>query len=113
MSEELELASQNKQVMLRFWKEMNRGNLDIIDELCHSGISSRSYGLSRKKTDNRVEYRLEWEEMYSAFPEYNFEIFKIICQKNDVFIHGMQRGIQVNSFHGIPATNKLFEIAAI
>ncbi|MHA2249968.1 MAG: ester cyclase [Candidatus Kariarchaeaceae archaeon] len=113
MSEDLELASQNKHVMLRFWKEMNLGNLDIIEELCHPGISSRSYGLSRKKTDNRAQYRAEWEEMYSAFPDYNLEIFKIICQKNDVFIHGMQRGTQINYFHGIPATNNLFEIAAM
>ncbi|MHA2033258.1 MAG: hypothetical protein ACW99Q_28135, partial [Candidatus Kariarchaeaceae archaeon] len=54
-------------------------------------------------------YRKELIELFIAFPDYRLEIYKLISEKNEVWLYGLQYGRQDKPFLAFQLVGKLLK----
>ena len=105
------MTEENKALVRRFYEELNKGNMDIIDELFatnptyHGPIPSGESGSARTKRGLS-----EWR---SAFPGIEFVIEDQIAEGDKVVSRVSYTGTHKGEFMGLPATGNHFATSAV
>lgn len=105
------MSDANKATLTRLIEEMDKGNLDIIDELftpdyiCH--LQGGSVTLDRKA------HRRALEAFYEAFPDYHHRIEDLIAERDKVVLRVTDLGTHDRNYQGIPPTGRHISISAM
>jgi steroid delta-isomerase-like uncharacterized protein len=103
------LEEQNKEIVKRFFKEWNKGNIDIADELYAPGYSW--YYSSTTANPMPREERIEFFKMFvKAFPDANWTIQGLFPVDDRVIAWLTVRGTHKGEFRGILATGNKIEV---
>ena len=106
------IEKQNKAVVLKWFEELEKGNLDAAFDLCAPDYrlhfpSSTSNPWTREQ--NQDFARL----MYKAFPDIVHEIKDLWVVGNIVIVRAIDIATHTGEFQGIPATGNRIEISWI
>ena len=105
-------SKENETLVSRYVDEvLNRGNLDLLDEIC-----ARDYKRYLSPASSPLsldEQRQRLASIRIAFPTLSAEVEEIICDNGIVAFRAIVRGTQSGPFLGLPATGKDFTISAL
>ena len=107
-----EIEEQNKAVVLKWFEELGKWNLDAAFDLCVPDYklhypSNTKAPLSREQNKNLVR------AMSKAFPDIVHEIKDLWVVGNIVIVRAVDIATHTGEFQGIPATNNRVEISWI
>ena len=100
-----EVEKQNKALVEHLFKELNKGNAEIIEELYAVDSSSFSPSASLKPI-SREEATEITKEFFHAFPDLTHNLEESIAAEDKVIIRFTAQGTHEGEFLGIPATGK-------
>ena len=102
------MSEANKAAVRRFYGEMNKGNLVIIDEaVADDFVEHEEFpGLAPTKEGVRQMFQM----MRTAFPDLEMVPEDMVAEGDKVFVRGRMRGTQRGEFMGIPATGRQFDV---
>ena len=112
MKAQAEVEEQNKALVKRFYEEFNKGNVEIMKELCAPDYSFY-YPSNSPKPMSREEIIEIVKMILKAFPDYNWTIEEIIAVRDKVITRITERGTHEGEYFGIPATGNKFEMSVI
>src|SRR5205809_574416 len=95
----LDSPDANEAVVRRYVDELNRRNLDVLDEL----VSPQFQDAVRSGYQRNVE----------AFPDYFVEIHDMIAEGDQVVVEWSHRGVHRGPYHGVAPTGKTITGRAI
>ena len=105
------MSDENKQVVLRQIEALNRGELDIVEELTHPDF------LNHEATPSRAigvpGMRATAELLRNAFAGFRLEPLDVIGERDRVVVRARASGRHVDVFAGIPATGREFSVQHI
>jgi predicted ester cyclase len=93
------IAETNKAVVRRYIAELNRRNLDILEELVSAEF--------------RETVRGGYQRNVEAFPDYFVQIHDMIAEGDQVVVEWSHRGVHRGPYDGIPPTGKTITGRAI
>lgn len=97
-------TEQNKSIVNRFLTEINRGNLEVLDEVLDPRLIEHS--LPAQLPQNIDGVKQFFREYRAAFPDLTYKIEETVAEGNwvaeRVSVHGTMKG----PFLGMPATGK-------
>jgi len=105
------MSDVNKSTLRRLIEEMDKGHLDIVDEIftpdyvCH--LQGGSVTLDRKA------HKKTLETFYAAFPDYHHRIEDLIAEGDKVVLRVVDLATHNKDFGGLPATGKKISISAM
>jgi steroid delta-isomerase-like uncharacterized protein len=106
-------AEENKAMFRRLMDEVvNKGNLDIIDELVAADVVEHEE-LLPGLPQNREGVKQFFAILRSAFPDIKATIEDVIAEGDRVVARGTMSGTHQGEFMGIPATGKKVSFGAI
>ena len=111
MKAQAEVEEQNKELMIRWVEEMDKGNFDIYDELCTDDYLS--YFPGSPEPLNREAHKQAAQASYIAFPDFKRTIEDLIAQGDKVVMRVTDKGTHEGEFNGIPPTGKEIEFTVI
>jgi predicted ester cyclase len=100
MSEE-----ENKAVVRRFVEEMDKGNLDVADELVSPDAEDHS-PMPGTPTRGPAAPKAVWSMLLQAFPGAQNEVLDMLAEGDKVVIRSRFTGRHDGDFMGVPATGK-------
>ena len=103
---------ENKALVRRWWDETNKGNLDIIDELCAPDYVDHNPPLPGMGEGSGAVRRAN-EALWAAFPDTVHTIEAMIAEGDLVVTRLRGRGTFKGECLGIPPNNKVIEITGI
>ena len=106
------LEEQNKELVKHFAEELNKGNVEIFNEVCapEYGIYSPS---NNSKPMSREEELEALEMTFKVFPDVNWRMEKLFVVGDTAIIRIVFTGTYQGEFEGIPATGKKVEASGI
>ncbi|MBI2849406.1 MAG: ester cyclase [Chloroflexi bacterium] len=105
------MSEQNKAVARRWYQELNKHNLAVVDEIASPNIVDHSAPPGIPPGKEGVKQVLSM--FFAAFPDMNMDSQDLIAEGDRVVSRNMVRGTHKGAFMGIPATGKKFEVAHI
>ncbi len=105
------MIERNKAVLRRFIEEMDRGNLDIVDEILTPDYICHLQGGA--VTLDREAHKTSLEAFYTAFPDYHHRIEDLIAEGDKVVLRVTDLATHDLDFQGLPATGKKISISAM
>jgi steroid delta-isomerase-like uncharacterized protein len=112
MKAQAEVEEQNKEIVKRVFEEMNKGNIEIINELYAPDYSY--YSPSNNPEPMSREETIEFLKMvFKAFPDVNWSIEDLIAKDDRIVIRFIVTGTHQEEFQGIPATGNKMEVGSI
>lgn len=90
---------------------LNRGNLNITDELFTDDFVDHQGGLG--PTGGRDAAKQFVTGLRTAFPDVQFEVTRLVAEGDFVVLHLVARATHSGDFQGIPPTGKSVEWAGI
>ncbi|MEK7214558.1 MAG: ester cyclase [Chloroflexota bacterium] len=98
------MSEENKAAVRRFYAQINKGNLGIIDELVADNFVEHDEfpGLTPTKDGVRQLFQL----MRAAFPDLQMVAEDMVAEGDKVFVRASMRGTHRGEFMGIPATGR-------
>jgi steroid delta-isomerase-like uncharacterized protein len=103
------LEEQNKEIVKRFFKEWNKGNIEIADELYAPGYSW--YYSSTTPNPMARDETIEFFKMFvKAFPDANWTIQGLFPVDDRIIAWLTVRGTHKGEFQGILATGNKIEV---
>ena len=107
-----DLEEQNKAVVLKWFEEIGKGNIEEGFEVCAPDY--RLYFPSNTTTPFTKEQNSEIAlQMFHAFPDIVHEIKDIAAFGDKVMVRAVDIATHTNEYQGIPPTVKKFEISWI
>ena len=107
-----ELEEQNKALVKRYIDEFNKGNIEILNEVCAPDYCF--YVPSNSPKSMSREELIEILKMFLiAFPDFNWSIEDTIAKGNKVVTRFSMRGTHDGEWQGIPPTGNKVETSAI
>jgi len=102
------MTEANKAAVLRFYGEMSKGNVGIIDEMVADDFVEHDEfpGL----TPNKDGVRQFFQAMRVAFPDLEMIAEDMVAEGDKVFVRARMRGTQRGEFIGIPATGRQIDV---
>jgi steroid delta-isomerase-like uncharacterized protein len=101
-----------KALVVRYVEQvLNRGKLDLLNEICSPDYRRYVSPLSEPLTLDAQRQRLE--AIFAAFPDWKLSIEEIICEGNVIAFRLIVRGTHKGTFLGLPATGKSFSTSAL
>ena len=102
------MTEANKAAVLRFYGEMSKGNVGIIDEMVADDFVEHDEfpGL----TPNKDGVRQFFQAMRAAFPDLEMIAEDMVAEDDKVFVRARMRGTQRGEFIGIPATGRQIDV---
>ena len=106
------LEEQNKDLIKNYFEELNKGNIELYNELLASDYkyyfpSNNSDPMNPKAVDDFLSM------IFQAFPDINWEIQEIFAKGDRVVIRLIITGTHEGEFQGMPATGNKFEFSSI
>jgi steroid delta-isomerase-like uncharacterized protein len=102
------LEEQNKEILKLFFEELNKGNIEIADEL-YAPEYSWYYSSTTPNPMNKVETIEFFEEFVKSFPDANWTIQGLFPVDDRVIAWLTVRGTHKGEFQGIVATGNKVE----
>ena len=106
------LEEQNKEIVKRFFEELNKGNIEIYEELC-----TPDYGFYQPSNTPKPMSREETKEfikmILKTFPDVKWNIKEIFAAGDRVIVWFINTGTHEGEFQGIPATGNKVEVGTI
>ena len=102
------MSEANKALVRRFYDELNKGNLDIID-----AVTSESFVEHEEfpgVTPDRAGVRQMFQILRTAFPDLTLHADDIAADGDKVFVRARMRGTHRGEFMGIPATGRSVDV---
>ena len=93
----------NKEVMTRFYDEMNAGNAGIIDELIAEDLVEHD---PIAPTPDREGVRQFFTMARAAFPDMELRVLHMVAEGELVIAHCLFEGTHEGDFMGIPPTHR-------
>jgi len=106
------LEEQNKEIVKRFFEEMNKGNIEIMNELLapEYGFYSPSFNPKPMSREETIEFI---KMAFRAFPDLNWRIEKLFVVGDTAIIWNVATGTHQGEFQGIPAAGNKTEVSSI
>lgn len=105
------MLEKNKIILRRLIEEMDKGNLDIVDEIFAPDYICHLQGGSAIL--DREAHKKTLETFYAAFPDYHHRIEDVIAEGDKVVLRVTDLGTHSEDFRGIPATGNEIDISAV
>lgn len=105
------MLERNKTVLKRFIEEMDRGNLDIVDEILTSDYVCHLQGGA--VTLDREAHKTTLEAFYTAFPDYHHRIEDVIAEGDKVVLRVTDLATHDRDYQGLPATGREISVSAM
>lgn len=99
---------ENKAVILRFWEQFNKGNLEVMDE-CFSDNFVR-YAIDGTVMD-REGYRQMCTRLLNTYPDLQVTIGDIVAEGDKVAFYFTLSGTRKGESKGNPPTGKYFAMS--
>lgn len=106
------IEEQNREFVKHYFEELNKGNIEIINELCAPDYLFYSPSLSPKPM-SREEALGFIKTVFKAFPDVNWRIEKQFVTRDTAIIWNVSTGTHQGEFAGIPATGNRVEVSSI
>ena len=106
------VEEQNKEIVKRLYEEFNKGNVEILNELCAPDYSFY-YPSNSPKPMSREEIIEILKMILKAIPDYNWTIEELFAVKDWVIARISSAGTFTGDYYGIPATGNKVESSAI
>jgi predicted ester cyclase len=100
---------ENKALVRRLWEEVNKGNLDIWNELCipeyvyHGTTSDMTLEQSKTHAAGTL----------TAFPDLNCSVYEMVAEGDYIANRYIMRGTHRGTYRGMAPTGKRIEITCI
>lgn len=96
------MSDQNKAAVKRFYEEINKGNVDIVDEMVADDLVEHDQfpGLE----PNRDGVRKMFTMMHAAFDGFRMEIGDIFTDGDIVVVRAVMKGRHTGDFLGVAPT---------
>ena len=112
MKAQAEVEGQNKEVVLKFYEELDNGNIENVMELFAPNFlwytpSNSPNPMSREETHEFLKM------IYEAFPKWQHKMEEIIAVGDKVIIRAIDYTTHEGEFQGIPATGNKVEFGVI
>ena len=106
-----EVEEQNKEIVVKMYKEMDKQNFDIAIEFCAPDALIYFAGSSEpmKPKDMKPIFPM-W---YTAFPDYAHTIDEVVAKGDVVVVRLASTGTHEAEFMGAPATGNTFKCSQI
>ena len=98
-------TEENKAMILRHYEELNKGNLDIVDELYATDFVGYITGLPEPVRGREAQKSLV-AAFFTAFPDLHETAEELIAEGDKVVIRESYRGTHKGNFMGIPPTGR-------
>jgi steroid delta-isomerase-like uncharacterized protein len=105
------MSDENKALIMRWVEEMDKGNLEIYDELCAPDYVCHMPGSPEPL--NRQTHREFARRLLEAIPDFRHSIEDLIAVGDKVVARCINRGTHKGDLMGIPATGKEVEYGTI
>jgi len=105
------VEEQNIELTKHWLDEMDKGNMEIIDEICTEDF--KCYFAWSSKPINREFYKQVMKGNLIAFPDYNHTVEDVIAQGDKVVVRVTNRGTHKGDFGGITPTGKEIQFSVI
>ena len=100
-------VEENKAIIKRFWEECNKGNYDIIDEVCADNfVNYRIDGT----TMDREGYKQLFKFISKTSPDTQATIGEMVAEGDLVAFYFTLAGTNTGEFMGNPPTGKRFSM---
>ncbi len=101
-----------KTLVVRYVDEvLNRGNFDLLDEICSPDYKRYLSPSSNPLTLGEQRQRLSAIRL--AFPTWELSVEEIVCEGDLVAFRAVIQGNHKGTFLGLPATGKSFSTSAL
>ncbi|HEY93398.1 MAG TPA: ester cyclase [Dehalococcoidia bacterium] len=98
---------ENKAIIKRFWEECNKGNYDVIDELCADNfVNYRINGT----TMDKAGYKRLFQAISQASPDTQATIGEMVGEGDLVAFYFILAGTNTGEIAGNPPTGKRFSM---
>ena len=112
MKTQATVEEQNKEIVKGYIDEFNKGNVEILNEVCAPDY--RFYVPSNSPKFMSREEIIEILKMFLvAFPDFNWSIEDTIAEGDKVVTRFIMRGTHKGEWQGIPPTGNKVETSAI
>jgi len=106
------VEEQNKELVKHYFEELNKGNVEVINETCAPEYlfyspSNNPKPMSREETTGFLKMALR------AIPDLNYRIEKLFVVGDTAIIWNIATGTHQGEFQGIPATGNKLEVSSI
>jgi len=103
------LEEQNKNIMIRWIEEIEKGNYEAWDEICSPEFVFHIAGISM----NLEEHKQGNRPLLVAFPDIKHEINDIVAEADKIIIRATLTGTHEGEYMGIPPTGNKINYTAM
>ena len=103
------MSEQNKAIVRRWIKELDKHNFDIMDEVVSPDVAFHFPG----NTMAFEAYKQFVQGVYEALPDLHHQIEDLIAEGDRVVLRATDSGTQKGVFMGVPPTGKKVTVTAI
>jgi steroid delta-isomerase-like uncharacterized protein len=104
-------AEHNKALVRHCFAELDKANLDVLDEVCAPDYVAHFPGMPGPMS--REAIKPVWGAFFAAFPDLTHSIEDLFAEGDNVAIRMAIRGTHRGEFQGIPPTGKTITLASI
>jgi steroid delta-isomerase-like uncharacterized protein len=107
-----EIEERNIALVKRVFEELNKGNVELFEELCAPELAfySPASSTNPRSQEECVEYA---KTVLRAFPDMKWDIQDMVAKGDKVILRFVDRGTHSGEWAGIPATGNRVEIGGI
>jgi steroid delta-isomerase-like uncharacterized protein len=111
MKAQTAVEEQNKELMIRWVEEMDKGNFVVFDELLAEDYLC--YYPGNPEPLNREAHKQAAQSFYAAIPDLKHKIDDVIVEGDRVTIRMSNKGTHKGNFMGIPPSDKNISFTAV
>ena len=104
------MGTTNKEIVIRFFNEMDNHNLSVIDELLTENFQEFS---THGKVSGRQNYKLYSQDTLNSFPDLSLKVIDLFSENDKVAVRGILSGTNTGNFMKMPPTNKKVNVSFI
>jgi steroid delta-isomerase-like uncharacterized protein len=104
-------AKQNEAILQHIFKELNKGNIDIVDELFADDFVDR-YPVPGE-TPDREGFKQFLSGLHKSFPDWRWNLEDIFSEGDKVAYRFTMKGTDKGGYIGLPPTGKKINFAGI
>ncbi len=109
----LPLIEKNKRLIFRLMEEMDKGNLDVIDEFYSFDYVDHNPSAIREMLPGIEGIKHAFKLLYAAFPDTTHEIEDIIAEGDKVVVRISATATHTGEIFGVKPTNKKVKLSSI
>jgi len=104
-------TEENRAATRRFWEEVNKKNLAVMDELIATNYVGHLSGV--EDVHGPEELKQLFTTTFTAFPDFHVTIEDMIAEGDKVVVRVTETGTHKGEYQGMAPTGKRFTVSAI